>query len=127
MARRNKPAGSTREERDRIALGRLESFIDQTLEGQMQCPTCRKQYDIKDIPASAVALWRSRYDKLRPSLASTEVTITDPRDQVDPVVIAARLAAMFDAKPELLEQVMQIRAAAAQKHEQQSSQEHVSH
>ena len=112
MAARKKPAGSTREERDRIALGKLESFIDRTLEGQMMCPSCRIKYDIKEIPASAVGLWRARYDKLRPSLASTEVTVHDPRDSADAVQLATRLAALFNEKPHIFEQVMALKNAS---------------
>ena len=51
-------------------------------------------------------------DRHEPRLASIEQTNIDPRDQASPAEIAARLAAMFDAKPELLEQVLAIRAAA---------------
>jgi hypothetical protein len=37
----------------------------------MECPECKGKYDIKDVPNSAVQMLRLRYDKLRPSLAST--------------------------------------------------------
>lgn len=68
-----------------------------------------------------------RYSRLRPTLASIEQTFTDPRDKADPAELATRLAAMFDSKPELLDKVLAIRAAASQKHVQQQSQDHVSH
>ena len=109
VAARKKPSGKTVEERDRISLGRIESFIDQTLQGQMQCPSCREKYEVKDISPSAVALLRARYDKLRPSLASTEVTMNDPRDNARPEDVAARLAALFNEKPDLFAQVMALK------------------
>jgi hypothetical protein len=54
-----------------------------------------------------------RYSRLRPTLASIEQTFNDPRDQADASQIAAKLAALFNEKPELFEQVIALKNAAA--------------
>lgn len=77
----------------------------------MMCPSCREKYEVKDISPAAVSLLRTRYDKLRPSLASTEVTVHDPRDQARPEDVAARLAAMFHENPALFDQVVALKNA----------------
>lgn len=101
MARRIKPAGSTQEERDRISLGCIESYIDSKLAEHVKCPSCRKQFDIKDLSSGTARLLISRYDKLRPSLSATEVTHVDRRDTTDPAELQAKLRAMYDSNPEL--------------------------
>lgn len=112
MSARKKPAGSTQVERDRIALGRIESYMDGVIKNQLQCPTCRKDMEIKELPASAVQLLRSRYDKLRPSLQAVEQTIVDPRDSQDAGQLTAKLAALFTEKPQLLEQIRELMRGA---------------
>jgi len=104
-----------KKQRDEYALARIEELLAKHMDGEIELsPTQLKAIEI-------------RYARLRPTLASIESTVHDERDRKDPAELATRLAAMFDAKPELLDQVLAIRAAAAQKNEQQQSQEHVSH
>lgn len=72
----------TQEERDNIALGRIEYLIDQlTQNGILTCQDCGKAIPWKDINASAVSLVRARYDKLRAT--KTEATITHKSSIVD--------------------------------------------
>lgn len=76
-----------------------------------------------EVRASEVVL-----DRHEPRLASIEQTVHDSRDMADPAAVAARLAAMFDAKPELFDQVMSLRAAAStQQTAPQTSEPHVTH
>ncbi len=128
MAARKKPTGSTKEERDRISLGRIESFIDTLAANHLQCPTCKSKMDVndlKDIPASVSQLIKVRYDKLRPSLQATELTVHDPRDMADPAELSTRLAALFAEKPQLWDQVVALRASQ-QAHEN-STEHQVTH
>lgn len=50
----------------------------------------------------------------KPRLAAVEQTIVDPRDSQDPAALAQKLAAMFNEKPELFDQVVALRNAANQ-------------
>lgn len=102
-------------ERAVYATSRIEQLLDQAREGEI---------DLSPQRLKAIEL---AYSRLKPTLAAIEQTIVDPRDKADPAELATRLAAMFDAKPELLDQVMAIRTAATQKPAQQQAQEHVSH
>lgn len=79
--KRIKPPGKTQAERDRIALGRIESFMDTVASGQLVCPSCNKEFPAKEISPVVATLIRARYDKLRPSLSAVEQTITDDRDK----------------------------------------------
>src|SRR3989442_4538829 len=100
MATRQKPAGQTKEERDRISRGRIESFIDGLAAKHLQCPSCKKTMDandLKDIPSSVAMLIKARYDKLAPSLQAVEQTVIEPRDQLDPAEVEAKLVAQFSA------------------------------
>lgn len=127
MAARKKPTGSTQAERDRIALGRIESYMDGLIKGHLICPSCRKDMEIKELPVSAVQLLRARYDKLRPSLQAIEQTNHDARDTADPSQLTAKLAALFTEKPQLLEQIQALMATAAQQSAPQSVEQHVTH
>lgn len=99
MAARNKPAGQTKEERDRISRGRIESFIDDLATKHLQCPTCKSKMDfndLKDVPPSVASLIKARYDKLAPSLQAVEQTVIDPRDKADPGDLERQLLRISD-------------------------------
>jgi chemotaxis protein histidine kinase CheA len=102
-------------ERAVYATARIEQLLDQAREGEIELTPQR----LKAIELA--------YSRLKPTLAAIEQTVVDPRDKTDPAELATRLAAMFDSKPELLDKVLAIRSAAAQKNDQQQSHEHVSH
>lgn len=79
--KRIKPPGQTQAERDKIALGRIEAYMDSVVSGQQVCPSCNKEFPFKDMSPAAAQLLRSRYDKLRPSLSAVEQTFVDERDR----------------------------------------------
>lgn len=115
MAARNKPAGKTQTERDRIALGMLEAYMDKRFAALLSCPICKakmKPEDLEGIPPADATLMRARYDKLRPSLSAVEVTQNDPRDEMNADDMMGKLAAMFAEKPELWEQLVSIKQRA---------------
>jgi hypothetical protein len=67
-------------------------------------------------------------DRHEPRLSSIEQTVHDERDTADPGLLAAKLAAMFNEKPELFDQVMELKnAGAAQQTSPQSGEERVTH
>lgn len=59
-------------------------------------------------------------DRHEPRLSSIEQTVTDVRDTADPRELASRLAALFNEKPELFEQVIALKNAAQQAQHQVS-------
>ena len=81
----------------------------------------------REMSPTQVQAAKAVYDKLRPTLSSIEQTQTDPRDQADATQLAARLAAMFNEKPELLEQIKQLMGNAAQQSAEVKSEERVTH
>jgi hypothetical protein len=66
----------TQQQRDSIALTKIEQYLDRQIHSQMECPECKAKYDIKDVPNSAVQMLRMRYDKLRATLSSSNLTVT---------------------------------------------------
>lgn len=102
MAARIKPAGQTREERDRISLGRIESFMDAQISKELHCPSCKGKFEIKEITSQAVNLIRARYDKLRPSLTAVEQTNIDPAVNLDPARAREMLLQALISDPSLL-------------------------
>ena len=88
---RIKPPGATTAERDAISLGRIESFLDGIIEGKMQCPSCQKEYQVKDLDRSCLAAIEARYDKLRPTLSAVEMQQPDPLEGVSRPDMIARL------------------------------------
>lgn len=104
MAARRKPAGQTQVERDAIALGRIESYMDCLIKGTFNCPSCGKETETKELSTTAVQLIRARYDKLRPSLSAVEQTTIDaPRTQDE---IINDIKALLAANPALLETLL---------------------
>lgn len=75
--------------------------------------------EIEMSPTQVMAA-RAVYDKLRPSLSAIEQNVHDSRDTVDPAALASRLAALFNEKPELFEQVIALKNAAMQSQSQVS-------
>jgi len=110
MAARKKPAGQTQQERDRISLGRIESYMDAVIVGHFQCPTCQEKAQIKEISSGAVALIKARYDKLRPSLSAVEQTNVNPDDKLTEADILQRFQQLIDAYPDLLAKLLADRA-----------------
>ncbi len=64
-----------------------------------------------DMSPSQVRAAEVVLDRHEPRLAAIEQTVHDPRDQADPGDILQRLNAMFEAKPELWDQIVSMRAA----------------
>ena len=82
---RKKPPGKTQAERDAIALGRIETYMDALTDKHMTCPSCQERYNIKELPTSVVNLIKARYDKLKPSLSSVEqhnIEVTRPEADI---------------------------------------------
>jgi hypothetical protein len=100
MPARKKPAGQSQVERDAIALGRIESYMDCLIKDTFICPSCKKDTPVKDLSSSAVTLIRSRYDKLRPTLQAVEQTNVNPERSKDDIINDIR--AILEVKPELL-------------------------
>ncbi len=67
------------------------------------------QMSPSEVRAAEVVL-----DRHEPRLSSVEQTYQDPRDSADATQLASRLAALFNEKPALFEQVMSLRNAANQ-------------
>lgn len=78
MARRNKPAGKSQEERDRLSLGVIESFLDQAVSGNIKCPSCLGTFSVKEINPATLKAIEIRYARLRPTLSAVEQTAPDP-------------------------------------------------
>lgn len=106
----------TQQERDTLAALRIEQLLDEAREGKTTLTPDRLK---------AIEL---RYSRLRPMLSSVEQTVHDQRDTADPNELARRLASIFEAKPELFEQVQAIRAAAsAQQQAPEQADQRVTH
>lgn len=87
---------------DAIECSKIEKLLSAHYSGvQELSPTQLKAIEI-------------RYSRLRPTLASIEQTHTDPRDHADASQLATKLAALFTEKPQLLEQIRELMANAAQ-------------
>lgn len=80
-----------------------------------------------DLSATQVKALEVLLDRLEPKLSAIEHTDANPRDQLDAGQLAAQLAAMFNEKPELLEQIKQLMGTAAQQMPQADSEERVTH
>lgn len=91
---------TTQVERDKIALARIENWMDEIQEGHVTCVKCRKQFEAKELQPSAVALIKARYDKLRPSLSAVEQTTIEVSRSAEEIVNEIR--ALVAAKPELV-------------------------
>lgn len=118
---RIKPPGKTQAERDRIALGRIESYMDGLLDGHMKCPSCAKDMDIKDLPNSTVTLLRARYDKLRPSLSAVEQTNVNPADQATESQLINQLVSIIQARPDVLDTLIAMRQKASEAQDSHTS------
>ena len=96
---RLKSAGKTQQERDRIALGRIESYLDSMIGDHFQCPSCKERAAIKDVNPIVIQAMKLRYDKLRPALSSVEQTTID----VTPAEtdLAATIRSVLQSNPEL--------------------------
>lgn len=94
-------AVQSRAEKDAIALGKLEAWIDQILDGHVTCTKCRKEFEAKELQPSAVALLKARYDKLRPSLSAVEQTTIEPAHQMTVEDIVAKFQALIKEVPEM--------------------------
>jgi hypothetical protein len=113
MARRIKPAGQTQAERDLIALGRIESYMDSVVTSQQVCPTCNTTFPFREITPGAAQLLRARYDKLRPSLSSIEQTNLNPEDKATESDILAKLSALVAEHPDLIRSLLDKASAPA--------------
>lgn len=94
----------TSQQRDSIALTKIEKYIDAQIDDVLLCPECGKEHgSAKELSAAAVALIRARYDKLRPTLSSVDQTTHEEPKGEDQLV--QELRALFHAKPELLREL----------------------
>ena len=89
---RIKPAGQNQVERDAIALGVIESYMDAVATNNLLCPKCQKPHDFKEITPVQAQLIRARYDKLRPSLSAVEQTT-----HIDPIPTQQELDSMLQS------------------------------
>lgn len=97
---------------DAIEASRIENILSDHYAGDLKLsPTQLKAIEI-------------RYSRLRPVLSAIEQTITDERDKADPNELAQRLAAMFEQKPELFDQVIALRSASIEKKSVQADGHH---
>lgn len=93
----------TSQQRDSIALTKIEKYIDAQIDDVLICPACEKEHgSAKDLSSGAVALIRARYDKLRPTLSSSEVTNLDPNDAKTEDELIQGLISTVASNPELL-------------------------
>jgi hypothetical protein len=93
----------TSQQRDSIALTKIEKYIDGQIDDVLLCPVCEKEHgSAKELSSAAVALIRARYDKLRPTLSSSEVTNVDPNDSKTDEEFYQELMTTLVANPELL-------------------------
>ncbi len=82
----------------------------------------------KPVDPVRVAAAKAALPFLMPTLASVEQTIVDDRDKADAGQLAARLAALFNEKPGLFEQVMALKNDAnAQQQAQEQQPAQVTH
>lgn len=100
-------APQTNAQRDAATLARLESWIDEILDGHVTCTKCESKFPAKELQPSAVALLKARYDKLRPSLSAVEQTNVNPDDKLDDSALLDRFKALIAANPDLLQIVTQ--------------------
>lgn len=105
-------AVQSRAERDAVALGKLEAWIDEILDGHVTCTKCRKEFEAKELQPSAVALLKARYDKLRPSLSAVEQTTIEPAQQLTEEQILLKLQALITAHPDLVQHALAMNAKA---------------
>jgi hypothetical protein len=106
----------TQQQRDSIALTKIEKYIDAQIDDVLICPECEKEHgSAKDLSTAAVALIRARYDKLRPTLSAVEQTIHEEQKSEDELIQG--LANAIKANPALLRPVIEadhgVRAALA--------------
>lgn len=91
----------TQQQRDGIALTKIENYIDAQIDDVLQCPKCGQNESTKrELSAAAVALIRSRYDKLRPTLSSVDQTVREePKTETE---LIQGLADSIMANPAML-------------------------
>lgn len=93
----------TSQQRDSIALTKIEKYIDAQIDDVLICPECSKEHgSSKELSSAAVALIRARYDKLRPTLSSSEITNLDPNDSKTEEELIQGLISTVASNPELL-------------------------
>lgn len=96
----------TQQQRDSIALTKIEKYLDDQLDNQLHCPECKERLEIKDIPNAAVQLLKIRYDRLRAALSSHTVEYRG-ESLADALARLAKLEAQrnqTDSKPVQTEQ-----------------------
>ena len=100
----------TSQQRDSIALTKIEKYIDSQIDDVLLCPECKQEHgSAKELSAAAVALIRARYDKLRPTLSAVDQTVhEEPKTEAE---LIQELMAVLEAKPELLAPLGLVRVA----------------
>lgn len=97
----------SQKERDSIALAKLESWIDQIIDGHVTCSVCRKEFEAKELQPSAVALLKARYDKLRPSLSAVEQTTIQAESGTESDILA-QIKRLTESNQEVREALLAI-------------------
>lgn len=109
MAARLKPAGQNQREKDAVALGMIEAELDRISKGEVHCASCMKELGIKDLSVKLQAM-KMRYEKLRPNLIATELTLIEPeRSESD---ILQELQQLISANPDLIRSLLDAHEAA---------------
>ena len=112
----------TSQQRDSIALTKIEKYIDAQIDDVLLCPECNKEHGtVKELSTAAVALIRARYDKLRPTLSAAEVTNVNENDAKTEEQIIQDLMRVFEAQPELLSKYGLMRVGSATTSDEQRS------
>lgn len=96
----------TQQQRDGIALTKIEKYIDAQIDDVLICPECKKEHgSTKELSTAAVALIRARYDKLRPTLSAVDQTVhEEPRSETE---LIQGLADAIKTNPALLVPVVE--------------------
>lgn len=88
----------TREQRDSIALTKIEKHLDSQVDGK------------KRLSSATLAAIKIRYDKLRPALSSIEQTTHNADDLLTEDQILAKFQALIQAFPDVLPKLLALQA-----------------
>lgn len=97
----------TQEERDNLALLRIEQVYDTQVHSLIICPECNAKHEFREPSAVQAKMLADRYRTLRPTLASTDMRVQTSTyaddilklQQADPVGIAPVLHSDGTDKP----------------------------
>lgn len=105
----------TKQQRDEIALTKIENYMDSQMDKVLACPDCDKKYEnVKDITPAQSALIRARYDKLRPTLSAVEQTVVSDADSASESQLINQLVSIIQARPDVLDTLIAMRQKASE-------------